>query len=625
MFIIKYALKSISRSIGRNILIAIIVVIIATAACVAMSIQHAAETAASNSLKGMNISAQVNVDRGYVLEKAKEIKGTDDMSVLMPEIMSLMKEHAIDLEKMEEYCEIKKGDSNEPLVKDHYYNASISINGEDIKKYDLTASTEETTAATEAPTEATTMVAPTMTDPAGNIVEVPTMPTAPTPETPQEQPQMEKPGDFSLIGYSGYKAMEDFSDDDEESICKMTEGEMFEDNTSEYVCVVEKNLADYNSIAVGDTIKLVNPNNEDETYELKVVGIYKCSTGSLSDGSDASNTILTSYAVVKDIESKSEVTNTGSSSSDSGGDSSSSTAAQTTTAPTATQATTAPAKAAATTSPAKAATTTVPATTAPATTVPATTGSAGSSGTTGSDSSDSSEDDSKVLVSQFTGAFVFGSLEDYNRFKEEVKNKAIEDGEDGDMYIVTSSDVANFKAGLKPLKNLKSFATTFLYLTLAIGAIVLIVISVISIRDRKYEIGVLAAMGMKKLKLSVMFMVEVLIITLVGILIGAAAGSAASVPVTNSLLSAQVEKQEESNSKKDSQQMPGAPSAQKERPDDGEVSGDITYVEKVGFSVDVFVILKMLVIGIVLSLVSGFTSILFILRYDPKQILANRD
>ena len=252
---------------------------------------------------------------------------------------------------------------------------------------------------------------------------------------------------------------------------------------------------------------------------------------------------------------------------------------------------------------------------------------AATSASDSSGSSDSSSDEeSNALISQFTGTFVFGSVDDYNQFKEAVKNKAKESGQDEDMYIVTSSDVATFKAGLKPLENLKSFATTFLYLTLAIGAIVLIVISVISIRDRKYEIGALAAMGLKKLRLSMMFMIEVLTVTLVAILIGAVAGSVASVPVTSYLLSAQVEQQQTADSSK--QQQPGMPGGNMERPDDGEVdTSKVEYVtaDDIGFSVDIFVILKMLAIGVVLAIVSGFTSILFILRYDPKQILANRD
>ena len=539
MFIVKYAFKSVRRSIGRNILIGIIVFIIAVSACVAMSIQRAAETAAANSLKGMNITAQINVDRGYAYTKASENTGSTDMQTLMPEINSLMKEFSLDLDDMEEYRKIKKSGTDESIVKDYYYSASISISGENIEKYDLAASASSgSTAATES------IVMPT--DPEGNVI---SMPSAPEPE------QMEQAGDFGLVGYSSREAMEDFGEDEDESVCKMVEGDFFEDNTSDYVCIVEESLATFNSLSVGDSITLVNPNNEDETYDFEIVGIYKNSSSDQVDGVDPPNIIMTSYNVVKDIETNSEKVN----------------------------------------------------------------------GTASATTDDSSDDTgSNELVSKFTGTFVFGSVEDYYQFKEEVKQKTLEAGYDEDLYFVTSNDIASFKAGLKPLENLKSFATTFLYLTLAIGAIVLIVISVISIRDRKYEIGALAAMGLKKLKLSMMFMIEVLAVTLIAILIGATVGSVASVPVTNYLLQSQVE-QQESQDQSNIQQPQGPGGGSQERPEDGDVNGKVNYITQVGFSVDFMVILKMLLIGIGLSVVSGFTSILFILRYDPKQILASRD
>lgn len=539
MFIFKYAFKSIGRSIGRNILIGIIVFIIAVSACVAMSIQQAAKTAAATSLKNMDITAQINIDRDYVYQKASENKNSTNIQELMPEMTSLNKQYALDLDDMKSYAEIKKEGSDDPIVKDYYYNASLSINGSSISKYDLKSSSQSAT------TSSGTAESPT--DPAGNVVETPQ-----APEMPQAQ---EQSGDFALIGYSSKKAMEDFGDDADESTCTLESGDFFEENTSEYVCLIEDSLATFNSVSVGDTIKLVNPKNEDETYELKVSGIYKNSSSDSVDGVDPPNRILTSYAVVKDIETKSETTNASSTSS----------------------------------------------------------------------SSSSSDEDSNAMTCKFNGTFIFGSVDDYNQFKEEVKNKAEADGLDGDLYIVTSSDIAAFKAGLKPLENLKSFATTFLYLTLAIGAIVLIVISVISIRDRKYEIGALAAMGLKKLKLSMMFMIEVLAVTLIAILIGAAVGTAISAPVTNYLLTAQVEQQEESDNSQKQQQGPGGAPGSQDRPEDGEVNGPVTYVSSVGFSIDFFVILKMLLIGIGLAVVSGFTSILFILRYDPKQILASRD
>ena len=228
------------------------------------------------------------------------------------------------------------------------------------------------------------------------------------------------------------------------------------------------------------------------------------------------------------------------------------------------------------------------------------------------------DDEDNAFTGNVTGTYVFDSVADYDAFEAEAKELGLED-----KYKVTSSDVAAYEAGLQPIENLKTFATTFLYITLIIGAVVLIVISVISIRDRKYEIGALAAMGLKKLKLSFMFMFEILTVTLVAILIGCIIGSAASVPLTNYLLESQVQQQETEDAQN---QMPGANMGNNSmQTRAGDVEGDVKYVSKVGFSVDFMVILKMLLIGIALSVVSGFTSILFILRYDPKQILASRD
>ena len=48
--------------------------------------------------------------------------------------------------------------------------------------------------------------------------------------------------------------------------------------------------------------------------------------------------------------------------------------------------------------------------------------------------------------------------------------------------------------------NVKIFATTFLIITLIIGGVVLVVINMINIRERRYEIGVLRTVGMKKSK-----------------------------------------------------------------------------------------------------------------------------
>ena len=73
-----------------------------------------------------------------------------------------------------------------------------------------------------------------------------------------------------------------------------------------------------------------------------------------------------------------------------------------------------------------------------------------------------------------------------------------------------------------------------------IGGVVLVVINMINIRERKYEIGVLRTVGMKKSLLSLQFISELLMVAIVSLLIGAAIGSACSVPVANNLLANEI-------------------------------------------------------------------------------------
>ena len=63
MYVLKNALRCISRSLGRNILIGIIALVIAVSACIGLSIRQAAENARSTTLEGMSITASISYDR----------------------------------------------------------------------------------------------------------------------------------------------------------------------------------------------------------------------------------------------------------------------------------------------------------------------------------------------------------------------------------------------------------------------------------------------------------------------------------------------------------------------------------------------------------------------------------
>lgn len=241
--------------------------------------------------------------------------------------------------------------------------------------------------------------------------------------------------------------------------------------------------------------------------------------------------------------------------------------------------------------------------------------------------------------------YVFADVDAYNSFADEVAQLGLSDD-----YTISSTDISEFENSLVPLENLSTTATYFLIVVFAIGGIILIVINIFNVRERKYEIGVLTAIGMKKHKVALQFMTELFVVTLAAIIVGAGIGAAASVPVTNALLSAQI------SSNQQNQQnvaegfgreteiggggmtgMPQKPDGNSEEKPDDIPSGDFggfmndikenatNYISEISYSTDIVVILQLIAVGIGLTVVSSIASLLFIMRYEPLKILTNRD
>ena len=55
------------------------------------------------------------------------------------------------------------------------------------------------------------------------------------------------------------------------------------------------------------------------------------------------------------------------------------------------------------------------------------------------------------------------------------------------------------------------------------------------------------------------------------------------------------------------------------------VSGANDYITEVNSAMNLTVVLQMIGVGLLLTLVASAASVLFIMRYDPLKILANRD
>lgn len=241
---------------------------------------------------------------------------------------------------------------------------------------------------------------------------------------------------------------------------------------------------------------------------------------------------------------------------------------------------------------------------------------------------------SSAIRGQSNGTYVFSSVDDYNKFEDEVRKAGL-----SDTYTVQSNDLNSYESSLVPLENLSSFAGWFLLIVLIIGAIILVVLNMFNIRNRKYEIGVLTAIGMKKWKVALQFLTETFVVTFVAIIIGTAIGAFTSVPVTNALLENQissVQSQQQQvaenfgrggfDGNTDSAKTPPSPNQGfGTMGGKGNMAQNISYVDSISSATDLTVILKLMLMGLALTVISSLTSVIFVERYEPLKILSQRD
>lgn len=233
------------------------------------------------------------------------------------------------------------------------------------------------------------------------------------------------------------------------------------------------------------------------------------------------------------------------------------------------------------------------------------------------------DEDSNKLEGIYAGTYTFANLNDYTAFK----NNLSED------YTLVSEDVNNYETSIEQLETLGKYATYFLIVIFIIGAFVLIIINLFSIRDRKYEIGVLTAIGMKKHKVATQFVIELFIITFAALIIGSGIGAATSVPITNTLLKSingtstvqEMPTQNNSDIEMTGGEMQTPPDMANDKGARNFGFRAQNYIASVTSATDVTVILQMMLVGMGLTLVSALSAVTFIMRYEPLKILSNRD
>ncbi|HBI94368.1 MAG TPA: ABC transporter permease [Terrisporobacter glycolicus] len=175
-----------------------------------------------------------------------------------------------------------------------------------------------------------------------------------------------------------------------------------------------------------------------------------------------------------------------------------------------------------------------------------------------------------------------------------------------------SVDSSSYNSIVKPVEGLKEISKIFMTLVLGFGGSVLVLISILAIRERKYEIGVLRAMGMKKGKVALGLVFETLSMIVISLSLGLTIGSISAQPISDMLLQGQIEAQKQAGSMSMTIGMGGP-------------SQSVPALEKLNVFLSSEAILSITLIALLLGAVSAGIGILYINRYEPRKILTERD
>lgn len=228
------------------------------------------------------------------------------------------------------------------------------------------------------------------------------------------------------------------------------------------------------------------------------------------------------------------------------------------------------------------------------------------------------QENNEEISTSITPTFILTDKSVIENFETELKEKGLNE------YLTISTNLDQVESATETISNVNTFATTFLVITLTIGGVVLFVINMINIRERKYEIGVYRTIGMKKSTLTLQFILELFIVSFVALMIGAGFGAVSSVPVSNFLLENEIENSSE-KIENINQNFGGKPDVGGDRGFE-KVNGvaNVQAFDSIDATVNVKVLLQLLAIGIGLTLVSSLAAMISIQKFSPLTILKER-
>ena len=195
---------------------------------------------------------------------------------------------------------------------------------------------------------------------------------------------------------------------------------------------------------------------------------------------------------------------------------------------------------------------------------------------------------------------------------------------DTDTFSLQTNDQM-YQQMLTPLNNVSSFAKNIVILVAVAGVIILTLIVMMTIRERRFEIGVLLSLGESRGKVVLQFFTEIFVCMLLALGIASASGNVVGNVVGNQLLEQQTSQTASADQGTAEGQGQGGPGGGMSKGGPGQMLSDSfsqsAAVDDLNITVSPEEIAMLAAIGLGISFFSILLSSAGIMRLNPKKIL----
>lgn len=228
--------------------------------------------------------------------------------------------------------------------------------------------------------------------------------------------------------------------------------------------------------------------------------------------------------------------------------------------------------------------------------------------------------------------YYLNSTQDVEAFKTMLRETGLSE------YMALSDNLGELEQSIQAFQKAGQFATILMVITLILGGAIFLLLNFLAVGERKYEIGVLRSIGMKKKKIMRGFLYETAVITILCCVIGMTVGTAVSQPVANYMMEQQSgsETTGQTGNMGDGMVVMGGNgqvldgnqfvAGEGSTFEVGE-SGNVTQTEKASLMVHLSWITVLEIIGaaFVLMMAAVMIASLYITKFEPIRILSDQE